>query len=94
MGTSNASITNTSVVGQDTSATVQITSATVSNTTVSPHDTLCSISVVCLIEEPLPVGGIILPISKLALLAPYIGLLSAILAGMGVPLIYVRWGRR
>jgi hypothetical protein len=40
------------------------------------------------------VGGIILSISKVELLAPYIGLLSAILVGIGGPVIYVRWRRK
>ena len=46
------------------------------------------------LPEPAPVGGIILSISKLALLAPYIGLLLATLVGIGVPVIYVGWCRK
>jgi hypothetical protein len=39
---------------------------------------------------PAPVGGVMIPVDKLALLAPYIGLASTILVAAAVAVVYVK----
>jgi len=51
---------------------------------------LCAPSVPELVETPTGVGGIIVPLNKLILLAPYIGLASTILAATVVTVVYVK----
>jgi len=40
--------------------------------------------------DPASVGGAAIPIGKLCLLAPYVGLISAIIVGVGASVIYVK----
>jgi len=46
------------------------------------------------IHEPQPVGGIVIPVGKLALLAPYIGLTSIILAISVATVIFAKHKKR
>jgi hypothetical protein len=41
-----------------------------------------------------PLGGVVVPVDKLALLAPYIGFASTILVGAVASAIYVKRGKR
>jgi hypothetical protein len=45
-------------------------------------------------NDPLPVGGIVIPVDKFGLLAPYIGLASTAMIGVVATVVYVRRAKR
>ena len=85
IGDSTATVTDTSVVGSDTSVSGVDSTATTGDTSVTASDSDCSLDTQCYYPPPPPaiVGGTVYPVDKVSILMPWIGLAVALaLAGV------------
>ena len=85
IGTSTATVTDTTVTDVDSNVTPSVTGATIRATTIYPADSDASVSTQCYYyapptPTPIPVGGVIMPVSKVELLAPWLGLAALMAA--------------
>ena len=85
IGTSTATVTGTTVTGVDSNVTPSASNAAIIDTTIDPADSDASVSTQCYYyapptPTPIPVGGVIMPVSKVELLAPWLGLAALMAA--------------
>ena len=77
-----ASITTSNVTASNTDISGANSTAVVDSTNVTPSDSHCTIETQC--STPPPVGGEAYPINRLGLLAPWIAVVMAIIAGTAI----------